>query len=512
MLSPLRPGPGHRARSTPELRRGLWLALPIVVLVAWDFATATTFLGDDYLFRAFARLESNPWVAFVADKHGGEYYRPIPMLLWWVLERISGGRAWLFALVAFALHAASAVLVGAVGRVIGLSRTTSSLAALLFFVAPAEREAALWFSASTDLLAAVGAMGAFVLFFRGGRAGHATSLLLAVLAFLSKETALVLLLLIPLGSYLRARNCREVFSPLRCARGMLPYLLAAMGYLAARFRVLGGLGGTNDPTAAWWGQGVQLASGLVHALTSYGPLPETAAWLLGLTVLLASLWGARRRGGPLTFALLWVLATLLPLPAAGWVVGARYFYLPAVGLVLIAAMALERAGKPATLLAVLGLAGLGLLCGAQRARDVNLYRAAVATARLGVTRELGLGHRLFLVRGAVKDLDLAIKLSEPSDRRSFGYVVLADVPASFVWLPSASSERLRFVLAQPPLPPSGAYHLGGERIVGQARRDDAPDLAEVLARLPELRIVDLKRMGTGFTWSDSTEVYRQAME
>ena len=60
-------------------------------LVAWDFVAATTFVGDDYLFLAFARLEPNPLLAFVRDMHGGEYYRPLPMLLWWLLNRAGQG-------------------------------------------------------------------------------------------------------------------------------------------------------------------------------------------------------------------------------------------------------------------------------------------------------------------------------------------------------------------------------------------------------------------------------------
>ena len=74
-------------------------------LVAWDFVAATTFVGDDYLFLAFARLEPNPLLAFVRDMHGGEYYRPVPMLLWWLLGRVGQGAEWPFALAAFLLHA-----------------------------------------------------------------------------------------------------------------------------------------------------------------------------------------------------------------------------------------------------------------------------------------------------------------------------------------------------------------------------------------------------------------------
>jgi len=81
--------------------------------------------------------------------------------------------------------------------------------------------------------------------------------------------------------------------------------------------------------------------------------------------------------------------------------------------------------------------------------------------------------------------------------------------ASFVWLPRAQADHLRFVLAEPPLPPAGAYRFGGEFIVGQARREEAPDLDEVLTRLPELRIIKLERKGSAFTWADRTEEYRR---
>lgn len=69
----------------PQLRsmKLVWAggAILLLTLVGWDFAARTTFLDDDYVFRAYGLLESSPWLAFVADKHGGEYYRPIPMLL-----------------------------------------------------------------------------------------------------------------------------------------------------------------------------------------------------------------------------------------------------------------------------------------------------------------------------------------------------------------------------------------------------------------------------------------------
>jgi hypothetical protein len=91
-------------------------------------------------------------------------------------------------------------------------------------------------------------------------------------------------------------------------------------------------------------------------------------------------------------------------------------------------------------------------------------------------------------------------------------VVIPDVPASFIWLPAELAERLDFLLARPPLPPSGAYHFGNARLVGLARREDAPDLDEVLDRLPELRILHLGYQAGQFHVEDRTSGYRRGRE
>jgi hypothetical protein len=485
----------------------------LLALVAWDFAAATTFLGDDYLFRCFARFEPNPWSAFDADKHGGEYYRPVPMAVWWLLERLSGGRVWPFAALAFTLHALCSLLVTTVGRRVGLSVRAARLAGLLFLAAPAEREAALWFSASTDLLAAVAVLGAVALGLSGSRLARGASVALATVGFFCKETALVLPLLLGAAAWFRARNREQPLAIRGSLAGLpylafLPYLAAIALYLLVRTVVLHGVGGANDPLAPWWGRVLQIGAGLVHAVTGYAPLPEWAAWLVGVASLAWSLVAARRRNRWADFALAWVIITLLPLPAAGWVVGARYFYLPAAGLVLLGAMALE-AQRWAALLPLMFFLGLGALSGRQRANDIRLYRSAVAAADQAISQGVAQGHRLFLVRGAVKDLDLAFKLAPHRSSAETAALVIPDVPASFVWLPLDLAQRAHFLVAEPPLPPSGAYHFGREQIVGLARRDDAPDLEEVFLRLPELRMIRLYPDGAKFAWRDVTDDFTQ---
>jgi len=479
-----------------------------VLLVGRDFFAATTFLGDDYIFRAFARLEPRPWLALVADKHGGEYYRPLPMLLWWGLERLAGGRVWVFALLGFLLHGVCALLVARVGRGLGYPGRSGFWAGLLFFVSPAQREAALWFSASTDLLALAFMLGSLLCVFSDRRWLRAVSAGLAAAAFLCKESALVLPLLLAAGLWLRARSSPDRPASRRgCRRAVLPHLGLALAYLAARSAILRGLGGAADPAAPWWGRGVQILAGLLHAATAYAPLPEWAAWVGGSIILVWAAVTSRRQGVWAGFALVWVLVLLVPLPLAGWVVGARYFYAPAVGLFLLLALALEAKARLVPLFAVLGFLVLGFFSGRERASQVRLYRAALAAAQAAVTDGVGKGHRFFLVRGGVKDLDLAVKLSAAAPPALRSAVVIPDVPASFVWLPPEQSERVRFLLAEPPLPPAGAYRFGGEVLVGLARREEAPALDTVLLRMPDLRIIRLVR-GTGaYSWQDQTGDY-----
>jgi hypothetical protein len=280
----------------------------------------------------------------------------------------------------------------------------------------------------------------------------------------------------------------------------------AAAYVLVRSLVLHGIGGNNDPRAPIWAVALQIFAGCAHAVSAYAPLPDWSALLVGGVVLGAT--GLVLRHSRLAaLAWVWVVVAVLPLPAAGWLVGARYFYFSAAGLMLLVALALERVRPWLSALVVLALLGLGTAAASRRAEDVQLYRQAVGAAKDAVSDGLAKGARLFLVRGAVKDLDLALKLDPAAPASVRDAVVIPDVPASFVWLPSAEANRLAFLLAEPPLPPSGSYRFGGERIVGLARREEAPDLDEVLTRLPELRIIRLALDARPVSWRDTTADY-----
>src|SRR4249920_2806200 len=146
--------------------RAVVLVLGLGVAVA-PFFWATTFFTDDHLLLAFARYAPNPLVAFLRDQHGGEFYRPLSMTLWWLMARIGHGTIWPFALVAAGLHLvvareiAALVLASSVASSdLPARRAIASSAALFFFLALATRETALWFAAFPDLLATTLVLGA----------------------------------------------------------------------------------------------------------------------------------------------------------------------------------------------------------------------------------------------------------------------------------------------------------------------------------------------------------------
>jgi hypothetical protein len=478
-------------RSSPALAIA-GLALATLAIVSIPFFVATTFIGDDHLFLAFARYAPHPLRPFVSDQHGGEYYRPLPMAVWWLLGRIGAGGA-PFATLALVLHAAAAVLLATLVRCLGRPLPVAATAAALFLLAPQNLEAAYWFSASTDLWATIFVLGALIAALRGR---PLLSALVALGAYLSKESTYVLpvlaLVVLPSPAGTPNRFRRRLATP---AWLLVPLALV----LAVRTGVLGGWGGSGDARAGFAGKLVQIASGLAHVFAGTGLIPEALAFGIGAAVIALCLLSAARRPageGRFTPFLLAVVATL-PLVAAGWVVGARYFYLPAAGLAWAAGEALAGVGTAARIVLALVLVVLGAAQAAQRRQDVVSYDRRVAAASRAVEAGLSAGHRIFHIDGGIKDLDLAVKEAPRLAPRADEFLVLSDVPASFAIIPPGHQPGATMFVAAPPLPPRGAYQFGRMRLVGLARRGDEPSLDEVLARFPDIRFIRLRPIRGG---------------
>jgi hypothetical protein len=477
----------------------------LAVVVGGPFFVATTFHGDDHLFLAFARHAPHPFVAFVSDAHGAEYYRPLPMLVWWLLGRPALGTV-PFAALAFLLHAGAAALTALLLRALGRPAAVAGGAAVGMLLAPQNLDAAYWFSASTDLFATVFVLAALIAAVRGK---PWAALAAALAAYLSKESAYVLpllaLLVLP-GVTWRRR-----------LMAIAPQFALLAVVLAARSAVLHGWGGAGDARADVAAKMLQIAGGLAHVFTGDGVVPEPLAFGLGAAVFALAAFAAIRgrhkadgaAGRPFAFCAL----AALPLLAAGWAVGARYFYLPAVGLAWALSEALAGAGAAARI----ALAGVLLLLGgmqvAQRRADVVSYERRVAAARRAVAAGLTSGHRVFNIMSGVKDLDLAVKEDRTLGSGADQLLVLTDVPSSFVIIPPALEDAAAPLVARPPLPPSGAYHFGEVRVVGLARREDGPSLREVVARFPDIRFVRLRPVPSGqIIARDVTEETRRVLD
>jgi hypothetical protein len=488
----MRPGrDGGAAGPAPALRIALLIAVAIPLF--FSFFWATTFHGDDHVFLAYARYAPHPFVAFVSDAHGGEYYRPLPMAGWWLLGHWGASRA-PFAALAFLLHAGAAALTWALLRALGRRAAVAGGTAVVMLIAPQNLDAASWFSASTDLFATVFVLAALVAVVRGNQVGAAVA---ALAACLSKESASVLPLLAL--AVLHDRPWRRRFA------AVAPQVAVVAAVIAARTAVLHGWGGAGDARAGFGAKLLQIAFGLAHVLTGdalaggSGARELVVAGVGAAAIALAAFSAVRgwRAGGDrgrlLPFAFC-AIATL-PLLAAGWAVGSRYFYLPAVGIAWAVAESLAGGGPAARAVIVALLLVVGGVQAAQRRAEVTLNDRVVAASRRAVAAGLAKGHRVFAVMGGVKDLDLAVK--EDPGLAAAGVLVLTDVPASFVIVPDALADSAAPFIARPPLPPSGAYRFGAVRVVGLARREEEPSLGEVIARFPDLRFVRLYRLPTG---------------
>lgn len=465
------------------------------LVVALQFFAATTFIGDDHVFLVFARHVGNPFLPFVRDLHGGEYYRPLWMTLWWLLGQAQS--VWPFAVGALALHTAAALLVAVLLRALGRPVTVAAGAAVLMFLAPQNLAAALWFSATTDLLATVFVLASLVAVVRGRRAVAA---LAALAAFFSKESAFVLPLLSLLVLLYRDRAPPQ---PRRrsAAIEILPQLILLSAVCVVRRVVLHGWGGSGDARAGAAGTILQILAGFAEIFTGEAVFLAPLGFAIGTMILALTVFAIARRGrgtampgvawAPIAFA----AVAAAPLCAAGWAVGSRYYYLPSIGLCWAVAEALSDAGPAARL--TLG-AALLLVGGAQaveRRQEVVSYDRRVAAARRAVAAGLGARHHLFHLDGGIKDLDLAVK--EDPAIEAGGVLVLGDVPASFAIVPPQFEAAASILRARPPLPPSGAYRFGASPVVGLARRGDEPDLDEALARFPDLRFIRLRAIRGG---------------
>jgi hypothetical protein len=350
----------------------LLLAIACANALYWPALTHGTFIRDDWF--NFEQRPASHWLNIWTgdwlneEKQGGIFYRPlvrVSMLIDGTLFGIdpfpnrdgssgvkpaeeipdtatvrSGLFGWEtpFHVVNNIMHGINAWLVGALALTLGFSGAAAIAAAFFFLIHPAHPGAVYWLSGRTDLMVTLWILVTVILAAKTNRRIQRFFLLAAALALASKETALALPFLIPIilfGLPQRPKRGRLVGT-------IVGIILLTAAYVAARVLVFGGPGGY------FHGQHLYLREVTAGFHTILGALfvPWQDGVRVGLLIwCIAALIGLviphpRRY----YVALSWILASIFPLAGLQATIsdGARYLYLPSVGIGLFAAELTER--------------------------------------------------------------------------------------------------------------------------------------------------------------------------
>jgi protein O-mannosyl-transferase len=302
------------------------------------------------------------------------YFRPSVLASYALDWQIGGGAAWVLHATNLALHGAVALLAFAtLRRWIGTS-LPAAVGALLFAVHPAKAESVAWISGRPDILLTLGVLLAswgVARRLRREPGGAALELVGTVLAYSAKEHAIVLPAFVLVESWVaQGRPPLEFATLKRVLRAVLPQLLLALAYLAARQLWLP----LRQPGASELPATVHLG----FILETLGRLGQLALWPADLSMTQASirtgpdgarlaigymLGGALLLGSNIVFALttrrrwpalalgaaLW-LGLLLPVSNLIWnglpaLTSPRFLYLPLFGLTWCVAELFAWAGR-----------------------------------------------------------------------------------------------------------------------------------------------------------------------
>lgn len=203
--------------ATTLLQRNLlaFLALAAAVLFTYSNIYENEFLFDDNLtITANQYLKGWPMLGLLLTKSttagahiAGGFYRPLQMLLYFLIYRTSGLEPFGYHLLNVALHAANACCVFLLGRALGIRPWTVFLGALIWALHPLHTEAVTYTSGTADPLMTLFCLfGLLVLLPDFSPRRVMCSIPLFILALLSKEGAVVFPALAMTCLFLRDKN------------------------------------------------------------------------------------------------------------------------------------------------------------------------------------------------------------------------------------------------------------------------------------------------------------------
>jgi protein O-mannosyl-transferase len=384
--------------------------------------------------------------ANIAPPSGGTFYRPIT-LLWLRLNYAAFGldpAGWHFAMLVG--HVLATYLVFVLVEKLTRNRGVAAVAGFFFGLHPVHVENVAWLSSVNDLLMTVLLLGSFIAYlnFRGGNRRQlwlAASVCLFGLALLSKETAAVFpVLIFAFAAMFAAPNDGRYPQPVGPATlsgwrsafpdGLvsLPYFAGLAIYLGARKLTLHDMVQPiaplswktmllTAPSILWFDLKhllFPISSSEFYSLR-YVASPGFENFLLPILLLIVAVVAVWYCISKLpdyrlaTFALLWAVLTILPTLylraiAPDNFVHDRFLYLPSVGIVILAALAVEQLSGAASKSIAMKWGVVGILCVAgfvgtvmhqrQWANDFSLYENAIRYAPENPIVEVNLANEL----------------------------------------------------------------------------------------------------------------------
>lgn len=226
-----------------------------VVFLSYSNTLSYGFVSDD-----FPQIVNNPELRSLGnipglftegvwhtEGYGGGIYRPLAFLSWLLEYTVAGPHPFLFHLDNVILHLLCCVMVFFILNTI-TSRPVSLLSAALFTAHPVHTEAVDWIACRMDLLCTLLLLVSLLIFIkrRGGRIWTALSCASFVAALLSKETAIVLPMVMAVYGLVFEGAHRRRDAAIKFLKGLSPYLFIAIIYLFVRSAIVGFFGSTSQ--------------------------------------------------------------------------------------------------------------------------------------------------------------------------------------------------------------------------------------------------------------------------
>ncbi len=356
------------------------LIAAVLVAVAYARAPGLGFVfDDDVTVKANPYITSGSYIPSYFTQHiwshlmlaRKNYYRPVFLL--WLLGNYKefGTDALGWHLSSLLLHLGNTILLYFLALRFTRERFAALGACLIFGLHPVQVENVAWVSASTELLGSFLTLASVLCYLRSLEAAGrrvlwlAGSVFLYALAVLTKETAIIVPAIVFLHEWVGrpvAEEGAQAAGRIRGAtlaasfRESLPFVVATVGYLAARIAVLRGMGHTVVQLTKW--QLAETIPGVLKAylfhalwparLSAFYDYPYVtefsvrnvllpAALVVGAALLLIL---SVRKSPEAQIAAVWMVLSILPVLdigvfPRGEFVHDRYLYQPLIGLALL---------------------------------------------------------------------------------------------------------------------------------------------------------------------------------